>query len=108
VSGQTTKLAIRAINTSTVAASAVTSCLRVPANLVITRAAGGTRAKGTVCFTIGDLAANPLGHCIRSPAAVTLRRGGDPEASRGAAGTLLTLSRAPAPTPSPAAGRSSG
>lgn len=57
VTGQSTKLAIRATNTGTNGAAAVTSCVAVPANLVITRLGGGTRAKGTVCFTVGDLAA---------------------------------------------------
>ena len=57
VSGQSARLAIRATNSGTTAVSSVKSCLKVPANLVITRAKGATRTKRTLCFTVGTLAA---------------------------------------------------
>ena len=57
VSGQSARLAIRATNSGTTAVSSVKSCLKVPANLVITRAKGATRTKRTLCFEVGTLAA---------------------------------------------------
>lgn len=57
LTGQGTKLAIRASNTGTTTASGVASCVTVPANLIVTRTNGGKRSTGRVCFTVGDVAA---------------------------------------------------
>jgi hypothetical protein len=57
VSGQSMRIGIRARNGAATAATSVTSCLRLPANLVITRASGALRSGRTLCFRIGDIRA---------------------------------------------------
>ena len=57
VSGQAMRLAIRTTNTGTATASSVTSCLRLPQNLVVTRTGGARRSGRTLCFSLGDLPA---------------------------------------------------
>lgn len=57
VSGQSMTVGLRATNTGTATAPSVTSCMRLPADLVVT-ATGGTRRSGrTLCFTTTNLAA---------------------------------------------------
>jgi len=56
VSGQKMRLAIRARNTGTVAAQGVTSCIRLPANLVVVRKGSALRSGRTLCFRVGDVA----------------------------------------------------
>lgn len=57
VSGQEATIGIRVRNTGTTAATSVSSCLRLPVNLAITRAPGAVRSGRTVCFRVGDVAA---------------------------------------------------
>ena len=57
ISGQAMRLAIRTTNTGTATASSVTSCLRLPQNLVVTRTGGARRSGRTLCFSLGDLPA---------------------------------------------------
>ena len=57
VSGQRTRIAIRVRNTGTADASAVTSCVTLPANMVVASAATASRHPHTACFAIDGLAA---------------------------------------------------
>lgn len=57
VSGQEIRLGIRATHAGTGTASSVRACLRLPANLVLTRAPGSIRSGRTVCFGLGSIAA---------------------------------------------------
>ena len=57
VSGQSMRIGIRARNTGGTTATSVTSCLRLPSNLVVTRAPRALRSGRTVCFRVGDIRA---------------------------------------------------
>lgn len=74
VSGQQFRLAIRARNTTTTTATSVTSCLRLPSNIAVVRAAGGLRSGRTVCFRLGDIAAGASAAKVITVRAATSRR----------------------------------
>lgn len=57
VSGQSMKVGVRATNTGTATASSVTSCMRLPADLLVTAKGAARRSGRTVCFTTANLAA---------------------------------------------------
>lgn len=57
VSGQQMRLGIRARNTGAAGAESVTSCVRLPANLVVVRKGSALRSGRTLCFRLGDIAA---------------------------------------------------
>ncbi len=56
-SGETMRIAIRASNSSQATVASVTTCLTLPANLVVTRTGGAQRAGRSLCFSLGSLAA---------------------------------------------------
>ena len=56
-SGETMRIAIRASNSSKAAVASVTTCLTLPANLVVTHTGGAQRAGRSLCFSLGSLAA---------------------------------------------------
>lgn len=72
VSGQSTRLGIRVTNAGA-AASQVQACLRMPANLIITRASGATRSARTACFTIKSIATGASATRVINARAVTTR-----------------------------------
>ncbi len=74
VSGRTMRVAIRARNRATATAVAVTSCLGLPANLVVTRKAGATRSGRTLCFRVGDIAPGATATRTLTVRAVATRR----------------------------------
>jgi hypothetical protein len=51
------RIAIRASNSSKAAVASVTTCLTLPANLVVTHTGGAQRAGRSLCFSLGSLAA---------------------------------------------------
>ena len=55
-SGETMRIAIRASNSSKAAVASVTTCLTLPANLVV-HTGGAQRAGRSLCFSLGSLAA---------------------------------------------------
>lgn len=57
VSGQSMKVGIRATNAGTATASSVTSCMRLPADLLVTAKGAARRSGRTLCFTTANLAA---------------------------------------------------
>ena len=57
VSGQSMRLGIRVANGGTGAASGVTACVRLPANLVVVRRGSATQSGRRLCFGLGDVAA---------------------------------------------------
>jgi hypothetical protein len=56
-SGETMRIAIRASNSSKATVASVTTCLTLPANLVVTHTGGAQRAGRSLCFSLGSLAA---------------------------------------------------
>jgi hypothetical protein len=73
ISGQAMRLGIRTTNTGTATAASVTSCLRLPQNLVVTRTAGATRSGRTLCFALGDLPAGATRTKVVTVRAVAIR-----------------------------------
>jgi hypothetical protein len=51
------RIAIRASNSSKATVASVTTCLTLPANLVVTHTGGAQRAGRSLCFSLGSLAA---------------------------------------------------
>ena len=92
-SGQAMRLAIRTINTGTATATSVTSCLRLPQNLVVTRAAGARRSGRTLCFALGDLRAGATLTKV-----VTVRAVATSSVTRRVAGTTRSTAASPALT----------
>ncbi len=74
VSGQALRVGLRAVNTGQAPAEAVSSCLRLPANMVITRAPGAVRSGRTVCFRIGQLAPGATATRVVTVRGVSTRR----------------------------------
>ena len=74
VSGQSLRMGIRVANTGRAAAQAATSCVRLPANLVIVRAPGAKRSGGTACFAVGTVAAAAQATRVVTVRAVSMRR----------------------------------
>jgi hypothetical protein len=72
-SGQTMRVGIRATNIGKSTATAVTTCLTLPANLVVTRTGGAQRAGRSLCFSLGNLAAGATRTRAVHVRAVTLR-----------------------------------
>jgi hypothetical protein len=72
-SGQTMRIAIRASNSGTATVASVTTCLTLPANLVVTRTGGAQRAGRSLCFSLGNLAAGATRTRAVHVRAVTLR-----------------------------------
>ena len=73
-SGQTMRLGVRTRNTGRVAATGVTSCLRLPANLVVVRKGSALRSGRTVCFRQGTIAAGSQKTGVILVRAVSTRR----------------------------------
>jgi hypothetical protein len=92
-SGQAMRLAIRTTNTGTATATSVTSCLRLPQNLVVTRAAGARRSGRTLCFALGDLRAGATLTKV-----VTVRAVATSSVTRRVAGTTRSTAASPALT----------
>jgi hypothetical protein len=72
-SGQTMRVGLRATNIGKSTATAVTTCLTLPANLVVTRTGGAQRAGRSLCFSLGNLAAGATRTRAVHVRAVTLR-----------------------------------
>jgi hypothetical protein len=72
-SGQTMRVGIRATNIGKSTATAVTTCLTLPANLVVTHTGGAQRAGRSLCFSLGNLAAGATRTRAVHVRAVTLR-----------------------------------
>ncbi len=72
-SGQTMRIAIRTTNSGTATVASVTTCLTLPANLVVTRTGGAQRAGRSLCFSLGNLAAGATRTRAVHVRAVTLR-----------------------------------
>jgi hypothetical protein len=95
ISGQAMRLGIRTTNTGTATATSVTSCLRLPQNLVVTRTGGATRSGRTLCFALGDLAAGAT-----LTRAVTVRAVAVRSVTRTVAGSTRSTATSPALTTS--------
>ena len=93
ISGQAMRLGIRTTNTGTATATSVTSCLRLPQNLVVTRTAGATRSGRTLCFSLGDLAAGATRTKVVTVRAVATRT-----VTRRVSGTAQSSATSPALT----------
>ena len=76
-SGQTMRLGVRTRNTGRVAATGVTSCLRLPANMVVVRKGSALRSGRTVCFRQGTIAAGSQKTGVILVRAVSTRRVSD-------------------------------
>ena len=74
VSGQRMRIGIRAANTGGTAAESVTSCIRLPSNMVITSAAGAVRSGRTACFRLGTVAAGAQATKALTVRVVSVRR----------------------------------
>ena len=72
--GQALRVGVRASNTGGSAATSVVSCVRLPANLVITRARGAARSGRTACFRVGTLAAGAAATRSVTVRAASVRR----------------------------------
>jgi hypothetical protein len=72
-SGQTMRVGLRATNIGKSTATAVTTCLTLPANLVVTRTGGAQRAGRSLCFSLGNLTAGATRTRAVHVRAVTLR-----------------------------------
>jgi hypothetical protein len=72
-SGQTMRIAIRTANGGTATVASVTTCLTLPANLVVTRTGGAQRVGRSLCFSLGNLAAGATRTRAVHVRAVTLR-----------------------------------
>jgi hypothetical protein len=57
VSGETMRVGIRATNIGKSTATSVTTCLTLPANLVVTHTGGAKRSGRSLCFSLGNLKA---------------------------------------------------
>jgi hypothetical protein len=87
------RLGIRTTNTGAATATSVTSCLRLPQNLVVTRTAGATRSGRTLCFSLGDLAAGATRTKVVTVRAVATRT-----VTRRVSGTAQSSATSPALT----------
>jgi hypothetical protein len=67
------RVGLRATNIGKSTATAVTTCLTLPANLVVTRTGGAQRAGRSLCFSLGNLAAGATRTRAVHVRAVTLR-----------------------------------
>ena len=74
VSGQRLRIGIRTANIGGTAAEAVTSCIRLPSNMVITSAGGALRSGRTACFRVGTVAAGGQVTKVITVRAVSTRR----------------------------------
>jgi hypothetical protein len=72
-SGQTMRVGIRATNIGKSTATAVTTCLTLPANLVVTHTGGAQRTGRSLCFSLGNLTAGATRTRAVHVRAVTLR-----------------------------------
>jgi hypothetical protein len=72
-SGQTMRVGLRATNIGKSTATAVTTCLTLPANLVVTHTGGAQRAGRSLCFSLGNLTAGATRTRAVHVRAVTLR-----------------------------------
>ena len=93
ISGQAMRLAIRTTNTGTATATSVTSCLRLPQNLVVTRTGGATRSGRTLCFSLGALTAGATRTNV-----VTVRAVATGSVTRTVAGSTRSTATSPALT----------
>ena len=57
ISGETMRVGIRTTNIGKSTATSVTTCLTLPANLVVTHTAGAKRSGRSLCFSLGNLKA---------------------------------------------------
>ena len=57
ISGETMRVGIRTTNIGKSTATSVTTCLTLPANLVVTHTAGAKRSGRSLCFSLGNLTA---------------------------------------------------
>jgi len=73
-SGQALRVGVRTRNTGGSAATSVVSCVRLPANMVITRARGAARSGRIACFRVGTLAAGAEATRVVSVRAASLRQ----------------------------------
>ncbi|MFM8827937.1 MAG: hypothetical protein ACKOGE_01445, partial [Actinomycetota bacterium] len=74
VSGQRVRIGIRTTNAGGTAAEAATSCVRLPAQMVITSPGGAVRSGRTACFRLGAVAAGAKVTKVITVRAVSLRR----------------------------------
>ena len=74
VSGQRMRIGIRTANTGGTAAESVTSCIRLPSNMVITSTGGAVRSGRTACFRLGTVAAGATATKVLTVRAVSVRR----------------------------------
>jgi hypothetical protein len=93
ISGQAMRLGIRTTNTGTATAASVTSCLRLPQNLVVTRTGGATRSGRTLCFSLGALPAGATRTNV-----VTVRAVATGSVTRTVAGSTRSTATSPALT----------
>ena len=73
-SGQRLRIGIRVKNGGGTTSASVTSCLRLPARMVVVRAPGATRSGRTACFSAGSLAAGATTTKTLTARAVSARR----------------------------------
>ena len=93
ISGQAMRLGIRTTNAGTATAASVTSCLRLPQNLVVTRTGGATRSGRTLCFSLGALPAGATRTNV-----VTVRAVATGSVTRTVAGSTRSTATSPALT----------
>ncbi|MBL6633285.1 MAG: fibronectin type III domain-containing protein [Thermoleophilia bacterium] len=93
ISGQAMRLGIRTTNTGAATATSVTSCLRLPQNLVVTRTAGARRSGRTLCFSLGALPAGATRTKVVTARAVAIRT-----VTRRVTGTTRSSATSPALT----------
>ena len=93
ISGQAMRLGIRTTNTGAATATSVTSCLRLPQNLVVTRTGGATRSGRTLCFSLGNLPAGATRTKVVTVRAVAIRT-----VTRRVTGTVQSTATNPALT----------
>jgi hypothetical protein len=93
VSGQAVRIGLRVVNTGAATAPSVRSCLKLPANLVVTSTAGAQRSGRTLCFSLGDLPAGATRTKVVTARAVATRA-----VSRTVTGTARTSATTPAIT----------
>lgn len=73
VSGQQMRIGVRARNVGGSPASNVTSCLRLPSNMVVLRATGALRSGRTICFRQGTITAGSQATGVITVRAVAVR-----------------------------------
>jgi uncharacterized delta-60 repeat protein len=73
-SGQQMRLGIRTRNAGGASATSVSSCVRVPANLVVVRRNGAVRSGRTLCFGLGDVASGQQVTKVVTVRALSTRR----------------------------------